>query len=60
MTNKTLGPHDINWGSHGCMLATYHVPFKECECDCCECDGPCKPSCVAKYPHYGEGETNYY
>lgn len=59
--DPTMGPHDINWGSHGCMLATVHAPAAECECNCCECPPgqPCRDSCMAKPPHYGP-DTHYY
>lgn len=59
--NPTQGPHDVFWGSHGCHLDTIHTPGLGCECDCCRCpEGePCKQSCVAKWPFYGN-TTRFY
>lgn len=47
----------VYWGSHGCKYDRGHEGPHEC--DCCECDGPCKPECVAKPPYYGE-DTHFY
>lgn len=68
--DPTMGPHEIYWGSHGCCLATVHVPGRECECDCCRCgehhpypDWPDESvHCVAKPPHYDGPDmvTHYY
>lgn len=54
--------HDIYWGSHGCSHDVEHEPFTGCRCDCCECPDTThhKDSCVAWWPHYGDGVTLYY
>lgn len=50
----------VYWGSHGCQFKRGHdLAVQPHECDCCECDGPCKAECVAKPPYYGP-QTNFY
>ena len=60
MQQRDTGTHcRVYWGSHGCMHPRGHDASIPHECDCCECPGECKRSCVAKPPYYGP-ETRFY